>query len=248
MKSKNKFIVVGDKFKDYSINNGVIIASDLLKKLKSKETASALDGEFILGQGVSYESAEEIISIYDLNCSENKYMNISDLSNGVLKKKNSRTHKAKPCNIIVGLAWKVDDFMYSLPLMIDDNCELLQDHQTGQHIQGIMIVEAFRQAIVAITEEFFTIDSDAKSTIVVSDIKTTYNGFLFPLPATIYFKIVEKNKLGKKINMLVNLEIYQNDVLCAQCECNYVVCSANIMNRSEDRMARSATHNFLEKI
>lgn len=243
MMSQDKFIVVGNKFSDYALNEGVLTINDLLNDLKSKEKARALAGEYILGQGVNYELAEEALFLYDLHCRDNKNLDISELSNAMLK--NKRTHKEKSCNTIIGLAQKINEMTYSLPLLVDDGCELLQDHQTGQHIQGIMIVEAFRQAMVAITEEFFAIDSGIKSTIVVSYINTIYKGFLFPLPATILFKIVEMTGSGKKINLLVNLEVLQNDVLCAQCECHYVVCSSNIMNRSEERMAKMATSNFL---
>ncbi|WP_167519391.1 AfsA-related hotdog domain-containing protein [Intestinirhabdus alba] len=247
MALQNKFVVVGNKFHDYAINDKVIIINDLLSQLKDKKTASTLEGKFFLGQGVNYELAEEAIFFYHLNGRDNKNLDVSNLSNAMLNKKNPRTHKAKPCNIIVGLVQKRDDSTYALPLLVDDNCELLQDHQTGQHIQGIMIVEAFRQSMVAVTEEFFAIDSNTKSTIVVNYIKTTYNGFLFPLPATIFLKVVEKTGTGKKINLLVNLELWQNNILCAQCECLYVVCSANIMNRSEVRMAKITTSEFLEE-
>ncbi len=85
----------------------------------------------------------------------------------------------------IGVAEKVNENLFSLPLLIDERCELMTDHQTGQHIQGMILVEACRQTFIAVTEEFYMSDKVGQSYYVINDMNIKFSNFLFPLPAVI---------------------------------------------------------------
>jgi len=241
-----KTIVVGDKFNDYAEGKNAITASELLKSIKNSSSTSCLKGHFVLGQGVNYQIAQDIIDSYNTMSDVIDNVDISDIHKATLSERNKLAHKVKPCNVIIGLVKKISEDNFELPLLVDDNCELLQDHQTGQHIQGIMIIEAFRQAIVAVTEEFYPINRGKKSTLVVSSINTYYNNFLFPLPTTITFNVIKKQATNNKQTITALLEARQNGEVCAYTECEYTVCPSSIMKRAEIKMATSVTNDYLE--
>ncbi|ETS33145.1 A-factor biosynthesis repeat protein [Photorhabdus khanii NC19] len=68
---------------------------------------------------------------------------------------------------MIGVAEKVNKNLFSLPLLIDERCELMADHQTGQHIQGMILIEACRQTFIAVTEEFYMSDKVGQSYYVI---------------------------------------------------------------------------------
>lgn len=238
-------LVVGDSFCEFSEKNNAITSEELLKTVHNVISPSNLKGKIILGQGINHETAQEIISEYQVKTGGKGLLDITEMHKATKFGKNSFTHKAKICNVIIGHTHKISDNEYKVPLLIDDNCELLQDHQTGLHVQGIMLVEAFRQAIVAITEEFLCHREGYKTTIVVNYINTTYNSFIFPLPTDIIFKVINKEIIGKRTKLFVRLEAWQNNEMGTYAECEYQEFPSNIMNKTETRMANSATKKII---
>ncbi|MDP1217553.1 AfsA-related hotdog domain-containing protein, partial [Klebsiella pneumoniae] len=63
-------------------------------------------------------------------------------------------HKRKKANILITSPEKRDEDNYCARLILQDASELLCDHQTGQHIQGMVLIEAARQTIIATSEKF----------------------------------------------------------------------------------------------
>ncbi|MFW5402828.1 AfsA-related hotdog domain-containing protein, partial [Yersinia sp. 1252 StPb PI] len=91
---------------------------------------------------------------------------------------NSYTHKKEEHNILIGKAQKVDKDIYNLPLMIDERCELMGDHQSGKHLQGMLLVEAFRQTFIAVTEEFYPFLGDIKKYFVINSLNINFYNFV----------------------------------------------------------------------
>ncbi|MEC5320454.1 AfsA-related hotdog domain-containing protein [Brenneria populi subsp. brevivirga] len=239
-------LVVGDSFCEFAKRNNAITSGELLNTVCNVTSPSDLKGKIILGQGINHETAQEIISEYKGKSGDEGLLDITEMHKATKFGKNVFTHKAKICNVIIGHARRIGDKEYQVPLLIDDNCELLQDHQTGLHVQGIMLVEAFRQAIVAITEEFLCNREGYKTTIVVNYINTTYNSFIFPLPTDIVFKVINEEMVGKRTKLFVRLEAWQNNEMGTYAECEYQEFSSNLMNKTETRMASSATKKLLD--
>lgn len=240
-----KLILVGNNFHEYARKCKAITVDDLITSLHNQSYDTSKRFKVVLGQGVNYECAQKILDEYHLFYKDTQAIDISDIYDATMCGKNIFTHKAKLCNIIIGHSKKSGESDYHIPLLIDDKCELLQDHQTGLHIQGIMIVEAFRQAIVAVTEEFLNTDEENKQMVVVNYINTTYNFFLFPLPTTIRLKVLEKKLIGKRAKFMVRLEAWQNDELGASSECEYQLFPSGIITKTEAKMASLASAKTL---
>ncbi|WP_233420966.1 AfsA-related hotdog domain-containing protein [Xenorhabdus nematophila] len=111
--------------------------------------------QFVIGQGVRHDFAEKILENKKNNNYNNKELDLENIQKFVCYEKNKYSHKRIPHNTIIGSTRKENENSFSLPLLIDERCELMSDHQTGQHIQGMILIEACRQTFIAVTEEFF---------------------------------------------------------------------------------------------
>ncbi|MFQ9621346.1 MAG: hypothetical protein ACLR17_00915 [Enterobacteriaceae bacterium] len=56
----------------------------------------------------------------------------------------------------------------------------------------MLLVEASRQAFIAVTEEFIY-KQEAGRYYVINSMATTFSSFLFPLPALVHFEFLEKD-------------------------------------------------------
>lgn len=141
-----KIFVVGDKFSEFTNEKDVVTISqlELLTQIPAKIIDT--DHEIIVGQGVRDDFAKKVIQNQKRNKIHNNKLNIFSLEKLIIEKKNCHAHKKLKHNVLIGSAEKVEhkDNLYALPLIIDERCELMADHQTGQHIQGMLLVEACR--------------------------------------------------------------------------------------------------------
>ena len=77
-------------------------------------------------------------------------------------------------------------------LRIHRDNELVLDHHTGEHVQGIVIVEAMRQICIAQFETGVRPGLDPGAHAGVwKRIDLSFQDFLFPLPATVEARIEE---------------------------------------------------------
>src|SRR5690625_2275198 len=51
------------------------------------------------------------------------------------------SHKHNPKNTLVSMPRQVTADTFELHLMIDEDCELMNDHLSGQHVQGMVLIE-----------------------------------------------------------------------------------------------------------
>jgi len=105
-----------------------------------------------------------------------------------------QTHKHHLHNAIISHPERLDDDHYQAELLLDERSELMNDHQTGQHIQGMILVEAARQMFLAVTEEYFIGTQENKPYyFVINQVSVNFTGFVFPVAATLDYQIKSKD-------------------------------------------------------
>ena len=77
-------------------------------------------------------------------------------------------------------------------LRISNNNELLLDHQTGKHVQGMVSVEASRQMFIAVVSLDDDIADMEDPYFIINNISINYKAFLFPLSAKLIFTPLKK--------------------------------------------------------
>lgn len=78
---------------------------------------------------------------------------------------------------------------------MQDSSELLCDHQTGQHIQGMVLIEAARQAIIATSEKYLLKESEINLSdkyFTLTSLNVNFSSFVFPLPVDVSLRVLSK--------------------------------------------------------
>lgn len=102
--------------------------------------------------------------------------------------------------------------------MIDENCELMSDHTTGCHIQGMVLVEASRQMALSISERYLLPELlQLNNYFTLNNIEVKFKNFLFPIDVEIHC-IVSKYELinDKRLNAQIKIDFYQNNQLAVE--------------------------------
>src|SRR5690625_6326666 len=80
-----------------------------------------------------------------------------------------------------------------LHLIIDEDCELMNDHLSGQHVQGMVLIEAARQAMLVVTEQFLMPDNDINYAFIFNALSVKYSHYTFTVNAIIRTCITERS-------------------------------------------------------
>ncbi|WLS79019.1 AfsA-related hotdog domain-containing protein [Erwinia pyri] len=236
-----KLVVVGDKFNEFANGKDVLTISQL--ELLTQIPANIIDKEheIIIGQGVRKDFAGKVISNHARNAIHGNKLKMYSLEKMVNDKKNVHCHKRLEQNVLIGSAEQTDhnSNLYAMPLLIDERCELMSDHQTGQHIQGMLLVEASRQAFIAITEEFIY-KQDSGRYYVINSMAINFSSFLFPLPALVHFEFLEQDINNHRGRFKAQVRVTQHQTLCASMDVEFTVYPSGLISEKEKSLAEAA--------
>jgi len=147
------WLVVGDRFWQFAVDRKAITVSYLRGLLNSVRGDDLPAGRMVLqlGQGVSDEDRMELLAMAQQAPHASRF-DFSSWPNRSSRASSQVSHKLRAQNILLSEAKKRDDGTYEMDLMLDDQCELMMDHQTGRHLAGVVLIEAVRQALLVVTE------------------------------------------------------------------------------------------------
>jgi hypothetical protein len=185
-------LVVGDKFAPYIAQKEAITVSQLhgLLSLPVHILGNQERTVLVPGQGIGDMSRQRLleaacqssnISGFDFSL----WHNLPERASGAL------SHKAEVCNVLVSMPRQVSAREYELALLIDEDCELMKDHLSGQHVQGMVVIEAARQAMLVVTEAYLMPKSVIDYAFVFNALSVSYSHYAFPISATIRTHITE---------------------------------------------------------
>lgn len=186
--------VVGNKFRDFSSNEEVMTIGELQQLTRQGQLDMLPSGTLLLaGQGVREYEIQQI-----LDAAEAMPASASIDLRGLLcrpaRVSRLHTHKHQLQNSIISHPVRLSDTHFEMALMLDERSELMSDHQTGQHIPGMILIEAARQTFLAVTEEYFIgPDDHHRYYFVINSIDVRFQGFVFPIDATLRYEIVDQN-------------------------------------------------------
>ncbi|WP_281559337.1 AfsA-related hotdog domain-containing protein [Thalassomonas sp. RHCl1] len=228
-------IIVGDKFECFAENEGVLTASEALHILKH-QLLSDKKIRFKLGQGLSEAQVSQLVK----TAQDAGLSNLLEF-NETVKSGRNYVHKHQQRNSMLGLPRRICEKKFELDVMLDDACDEMGDHVTGHHVQGMVITEAARQAFLTITEAFFLKDNDFSSYFVINTLNSQYTSFMFPVPATIEYEIVEhKEKKAGAHSFDVVMNVVQNGVICSVVTTSFSTYNAEWLEKKEAAMACDA--------
>ena len=209
--NKRIILVVSDKFAAYVEGKDAITVSQLRGLLALPIQFLPTQGRTVLvpGQGMSEACIRSLLQ----DATQSPIMGMFDFClwhQLPQRAPSSLSHKHRTENTLISAPRQLAEDSFELHFLIDENCELMSDHQTGQHVQGMLLIEAVRQATVAITEAFYIPHSEVNYAFVLNDMAVKYNNFAFPVAATINCRILEKHLDNpRRLSFVIAAEVFQ---------------------------------------
>lgn len=204
-------LVVGDKFANYVKGKDAVTLSQL-RGLLSLSIPLPNQGVTLLvpGQGLGDESVAELLK--EAAASPNlAFFDFSLWHNLPKRAGRALSHKHHSANTLISEPRQLTADLFELHMMIDENCELMNDHQSGQHVQGMILIEAARQAIVAVTEAYLLPKNGIEYAFVLNNLSVSYSHYTFPVGA-----VLRCNILNKSIDNPKRLS-FEAEILVEQC-------------------------------
>jgi len=237
--------IVGNKFSGSLNNKKIVTAAYFLENFNKQLYQN--DSIVFLGQGIRKRDLKTICNIL----SSKKILYESCIGNNVIEKK-KYVHKAHSKNVMITKPKKILEHKFSSMLYISDNCEMLNDHVTGVHLQGLLIIEAARQKMISVIENFFLEKkNNFNKRFTLININSIFIHFLLPASVKIISILnilsVKNNNLTAKINC----DFIQNNTICATININFSVRDEKTVLRKESILAEhgynKTQHSFTNK-
>ncbi|MEW5728488.1 MAG: AfsA-related hotdog domain-containing protein [Pseudomonadota bacterium] len=243
-------VVVGDKFSDFAAGKEVLTFSQLraLLTLPAHILPSGPE-RFVLvpGQGLADQDVAAAMRLAEASSHRDKF-DLSLFGERPHRASGALSHKRDAMNTVISEPRRLDDNSFRLDLLIDENCEMMRDHQTGQHLQGMLLVEAARQAFLAVTEQFFLPRDEGKFYFVFDDLSVSYKRFVFPLGAGLTYVIREHDPAANRQRFVVDVSIDQCGQEVATVTGTFTVVKDARITRMESAMARDVLAAHLDAV
>lgn len=247
---KNTLLVVSDKFHDFSAKNGVITASKLHHLLTTKNQIFPANSRIALipGQGFGDNSIKKILAL--AKTARNSSFFDFTLMNAMPKRAcKTLTHKHQIENILVSTPSRLSESAFIMEMLIDEDCEMMRDHQTGLHIQGMLLVEAARQGYLAVMEKYFLHESEQKNYFIFNKLNVDYSRFAFPLPASLRVEHSDINFSNPKNRQTItNISIMQCDTKAASISMDVTIMPEKRVSLLETRLANQTIDNHMNTL
>lgn len=178
--------LVGDRIKAQLPDPGLLSISELEVLIDTARVRGAPASTLCLriGQGASAErlrEARQRVDSYGLA----EWIQIpsgdeSERAPGVF------THKRQVHNIIISEPQQRTSVDYVATLLVDESCAEMSDHLSGKHVQGMVLIEAARQMVLAVGEKFFISTSQrGQRSFVTHRMEAQFDDFILPLAVEI---------------------------------------------------------------
>jgi hypothetical protein len=225
-------VVVGDRFEAFLANRGTIAASALIALLRSG--GAPHDLSIVVGQGLSTERLEELEALVDVSGGA-----ISTVGGIPVPADRRLAHKREQRNVMIGRPQRLADDRYVVDMTVDERNEVLEDHLTGQHIPAVALTEAARQTWTAVTEEFL-LRPDANARFVVTSITSSFDRYVFPLPATLSYDLLGRESTAGGEAFHCRITVRQGGAVAAEIQAGYRTIWERLCAKQESIAARQA--------
>jgi hypothetical protein len=243
MKSRS-FFVVGETFHEFAKGKDVLTVNQLKALMRLPGRLLDMHNVLMLGQGAQTDEVLDILNAWEANPEAGRRFEVSDLRRVMDRAPTEASHKHVPHNTLISAPVQTSADSFELELLLDERCELMGDHQTGQHVQGMLLVEAFRQSFLAVTDTFFPF-GEGKTYFVINTMHVEFQNFVFPLAAHIDYRIVSADVTGRRARYKTTMGLMQNGAQCASATMDFTVYPAEVIARKEAELSVLVTEMML---
>lgn len=225
-------LVTGNRFKDFAAASGAISAQTAIDRLLAGESSN-----LVIGQGVSEQDAN-VIAVLGAAAGHRVARPALDHR----RAGRDVCHKHLPQNQLISAPRRVESDIFEADMLVDDRNEILSDHLTGCHLQGMLLIEATRQMFIAVGEtQYGHLDVPANGYVVFDRLTTGFEQFAFPIPTWIRQTVTKAEKVkDDRVAFAATIEIFQAQGRVAQSEVSYTIFESSSLKPKEEKLANRA--------
>lgn len=234
--SDSTICIVSPKFKDFCDGERVW---DFQAALENLPAIVRSNTTLMLGQGLGKDQRQQLLQAL-------KFLNSSHvrvLDHIHQRAAKEKVHKVRDNNVMVSSPEQLDAHTFEAYLVVDESCAEMSDHQTGEHVQGAVLIEASRQMFMACATSF-ELSAEASAKIgdmhfALNEMRVVFHNFVFPIETRIelFFDgadVREKTAEGKG-----HIKFFQNDKICCEVFCTAQAFSKKMLRVLETKSART---------
>jgi len=228
--------MVGDRFSEFAQNDNVVTISRALEIVEHGHIEDGTVTMLLRGQGVPDERLEALRG----RIAERGFGQVVQIVDESPRRAEPKlSHKHEPQNTMISAPWKVSEDSYRAALLIDDRCADMADHVTGQHLQGMVLIEASRQIFLAVTERFFLPRHAGSFYFVINKFDVSYYAFAFPTKLDLHYQIIDK-KLDPRgtYSFDANIGFWQAGALVTEILVKFTAYGSEFLRKREAAKAR----------
>ncbi|MEV6113650.1 AfsA-related hotdog domain-containing protein [Streptomyces sp. NPDC052109] len=238
MSTHESVVVVGDRFEEFLAQRGTVAATELLARLRHGDLPERLTVS--VGQGLTADQLSELSVLAAMHAGT-VLIRQGEVPAHV---EQGLTHKHDARNVLIGPVERTAEGTYRAPLLLDERVEVLADHLTGLHIPAVTLLEAARQTWTVVTEQFL-LDPGPATRFVISSVSSAFHRFVFPLPATVEYRLRGREATPVGESLAFTVTILQGGETAAVFEAEIRVIPLRFAEKQEVMAARLAVRQEL---
>lgn len=232
-------LVVGNVFSDFAEMHEIVITIDTF--FKTLEIGLVDHVHLRIGQGISNAELTEMVQAIATSKHKDKFIfnETKLLAYQDDAEHQRKVHKHYSSNVMISPPVNLGASCFTSELHLQSDCEELSDHTTGQHIQGMILVEAARQMMLSVSENFLlTEEIKGNAYFVLHNVNIVFKNFMFPADAEIRFIASNiKHKKGGSMHAESITTFFQNDIEMAEVSIDFTAYDQNYISTKENAMA-----------
>lgn len=237
-------LIVGDRFAGFATHDHVVTLSQFLLHLDLNALSLAEAVIAVPGQGISTAEWTDLRSHAD-RLGLDGYVEFRDPPSQLAS--STEAHKKAEANTLIADLDQSGEGMFTAALRLHSDNELLLDHQTGQHVQGMIAIETARQMFLAVSERFFASRHPGMSYYyVIEAMNTDFENFLFPVAATVEFRTIRASVADpRRLQFTAEISVHQSGRRTSRTWVSYSAHESAVIEAKEHNRARLAIERQL---
>ncbi|MFL1377509.1 AfsA-related hotdog domain-containing protein [Nocardiopsis protaetiae] len=232
--------IVGDRFGGFAAHDSVLTLGSFVRAVRGGRFDDTDKPVTLrLGQGIGEYEWDYLHAVLRTYGRDDRF-HLPERPPLIVNRAEAHKHRAE--NVLIADLARVGDDTYRAALRLHSDNEILLDHQTGEHVQGMVVIEAVRQMFLAVTERHHIAHLPPRPYyFVIDSLATDFENFLFPLPAEIHYRtrradLDDRGRLG----FAATVDIEQAGRRAARSEVEFTAFDATFLHGVEHRRAARA--------
>lgn len=234
--SNNVHLVVGNSYGAFAETTAAITYD------QAQELLPSLDGSHVLvcGQGLTAEQLSELARAAARLHSAPRLAYAEESCPAEL------THKRDPRYVLITTPQRIATRTYRMLLRVEPQQDRLADHVTGQHVNGMVMIEAARQATIAVIERECPHPEGKRWSIAWARCEVSFLAFAFPVPTTLTVTVeATGDATSSQVPLSFMIRSTQGDIVVAEQSMVLTLLDPSISTRLEGRRARQTASQVM---